>query len=116
MSASVENPPDCLMWQDAFAAKYDGKGKFGKDEWDKLLGHCQVSEFFPVKATQFLGLMPIFEALLGRLRLASSRVWQRIDRGISECQSHLDRPRRRFLVQVRPLSPFLARKRKYAAI
>lgn len=42
MNASVENPPDCLMWQDAFAAIYDGKGKFGKEEWDALLGHCQV--------------------------------------------------------------------------
>ena len=40
MSASVENPPDCLCWQDAFAAKYDGKGKFGREEWDTLLGHC----------------------------------------------------------------------------
>jgi hypothetical protein len=44
MSVSVENPPDALMWQDAFAAKYDGVGKFTKDDWDKLLGHCMVSE------------------------------------------------------------------------
>lgn len=42
MSASVENPLDCLMWQQAFAAKYDGVGKFGREEWDQLLGHCQV--------------------------------------------------------------------------
>ena len=32
MSASVENPPDCLVWQDAFAAKFDGRGsKFGRE-------------------------------------------------------------------------------------
>ena len=43
MSASVENPLDCLLWQQAFAAKYDGIGTFGRHEWDQLLGHCQVS-------------------------------------------------------------------------
>ena len=42
MNASVENPPDCLCWMDAFAAKYDGKGKFGREEWDSLLGHCMA--------------------------------------------------------------------------
>ncbi|KAK4960617.1 hypothetical protein LTR10_003513 [Elasticomyces elasticus] len=42
MSASVENPPDCLMWSDAFAAKYDGKGTFSRKQWDQLLGHCQA--------------------------------------------------------------------------
>ncbi|KAF2144704.1 uncharacterized protein K452DRAFT_266752 [Aplosporella prunicola CBS 121167] len=41
MSASVENPPDCLMWRDALAAKYDGVGTFGREQWDQLLGHCQ---------------------------------------------------------------------------
>ncbi|KEQ89814.1 hypothetical protein D6C84_05362 [Aureobasidium pullulans] len=50
MSASVENPPDCLMWQDAFAAKYDGVGKFGREEWDKLLGHCQAVCDWPAVA------------------------------------------------------------------
>ena len=43
MSASVENPPDCLMWHDALLAKYDGIGEFGRKEWDQLLGDCQVS-------------------------------------------------------------------------
>jgi hypothetical protein len=42
MCASVENPPDCLMWHDALAAKYDGEGKFVREEWDQLLGDCQV--------------------------------------------------------------------------
>jgi hypothetical protein len=44
MSASVENPPDCLMWHDALCAKYDGVGKFGRAEWDQLLGDCQVRQ------------------------------------------------------------------------
>lgn len=50
MSASVENPPDCLMWQDAFAAKYDGVGKFGREEWDKLFGHCMAVCDWPAVA------------------------------------------------------------------
>lgn len=33
-----ENPPDAIMWTQAFDAKLDGKGKFGKEEWDQLLG------------------------------------------------------------------------------
>lgn len=50
MSASVENPPDCLCWQDAFAAKFEGKGKFGREEWDALLGHCQAVCDWPAVA------------------------------------------------------------------
>ena len=47
MSASVENPPDCLMWMDALTAKYDGIGTFGREQWDQLLGHCQVGIHYP---------------------------------------------------------------------
>lgn len=50
MSASVENPPDCLMWQDAFAAKYDGVGTFGREQWDQLFGHCQAVCDWPAVA------------------------------------------------------------------
>jgi hypothetical protein len=50
MSASVENPPDCLMWSDALAAKYDGEGTFTRDDWDKLLGHCQAVCDWPAVA------------------------------------------------------------------
>ncbi|KAI9833770.1 MAG: hypothetical protein M1819_003503 [Sarea resinae] len=50
MNASVENPPDCLMWQDAFAAKYDGIGKFTREDWDQLLGHCQALCDWPASA------------------------------------------------------------------
>ncbi|KAF5016106.1 hypothetical protein F66182_12319, partial [Fusarium sp. NRRL 66182] len=50
MSASVENPPDCAMWYDALTAKYDGKGEFGKKEWDQLLGHCQAVCDWPAVA------------------------------------------------------------------
>lgn len=50
MSASVENPPDCLMWSDALAAKYEGVGHFGKEQWDQLLGHCQAVSDWPAVA------------------------------------------------------------------
>lgn len=50
ISASVENPPDCLMWSDALAAKYDGKGVFGREQWDQLFGHCQAVCDWPAVA------------------------------------------------------------------
>ncbi len=47
MDSVFENPPDADMWQEAFAAKYHGKGKkFERKDWDQLLGHCQVWEVF----------------------------------------------------------------------
>ncbi|RFU27976.1 hypothetical protein B7463_g8363, partial [Scytalidium lignicola] len=42
MSVSIENPPDALLWQDAFAAKYENGPAFTRDSWDQLLGHCQA--------------------------------------------------------------------------
>lgn len=51
LSASTENPPDCLMWSDALAAKYDGAGApFTRREWDQLLGHCQAVSDWPAVA------------------------------------------------------------------
>ncbi|MCJ1230462.1 hypothetical protein MMC12_007136 [Toensbergia leucococca] len=38
-TAMNEYPRDCAMWLEAFEAKYDGKGSFGKRQWDQLLGH-----------------------------------------------------------------------------
>jgi hypothetical protein len=43
MSASIENPPDALMWHEALRAKYDGVGApYTRADWDQLLGHCQA--------------------------------------------------------------------------
>ncbi len=43
LSIMDENPKDADMWVEAFEAKFEGKGKpYGKEEWDKLLGHCMV--------------------------------------------------------------------------
>lgn len=45
MDSCMENPPDCDLWAEALDAKFNGKGRtFGKEDWDQLLGHCQVSE------------------------------------------------------------------------
>ena len=43
MLETLYNPPDARMWEEAADAEYYGKGKpFGKEEWDQLLGDCQV--------------------------------------------------------------------------
>jgi hypothetical protein len=39
-----QNPKDAEMWIEAFSAKFEGRGKpFGREEWDRLLGHCTVA-------------------------------------------------------------------------
>ena len=43
MENVMENPAEIDLWQEAFMAKYRGVGKpYGREEWDQLLGHCQV--------------------------------------------------------------------------
>lgn len=38
-----ENPRDSEMWLEAYKAKFEGVGKpYGREEFDKLLGHCQA--------------------------------------------------------------------------
>lgn len=40
----VENPKDDALWVEAYQAKFEGKGKkWGRKEWDALLGHCMAS-------------------------------------------------------------------------
>lgn len=43
VSCLFENPPDSDLWRDAIDAKASGTGKFTKENWDQLLGHCMVS-------------------------------------------------------------------------
>jgi Sulfotransferase domain len=44
MEMESENQRDAEMWLEAFEAKFEGKGKpYGREEFDKLLGHCAVS-------------------------------------------------------------------------
>ncbi|RAL08727.1 sulfotransferase family protein [Aspergillus homomorphus CBS 101889] len=46
--AMISNPRDCEMWRKALRAKYEGVGKrFGRAEWDRLLGHCQAVSDLP---------------------------------------------------------------------
>jgi hypothetical protein len=43
MQSVLGNPLEAAMWQEAMDAKFLGKGKkYGRAEWDQLLGHCQV--------------------------------------------------------------------------
>ena len=47
VDAVTVKPHDCKLWLDALKAKYDGVGKIaGREEFDRLLGHCQVRSFF----------------------------------------------------------------------
>lgn len=46
-SCVMENPPDNWMWQRAMDWKLEGKGTFGKEEWDQLLGHCRAVSDLP---------------------------------------------------------------------
>lgn len=41
-SILTQNPRDADLWKRAYEAVYGGKGKWGKKEWDALLGHCMV--------------------------------------------------------------------------
>ncbi|KAL8709497.1 MAG: hypothetical protein Q9220_005739 [cf. Caloplaca sp. 1 TL-2023] len=41
-TAIAEKPHDCATWLEAFRAKYDGIGTFGKEQWDQLLGQHQA--------------------------------------------------------------------------
>jgi hypothetical protein len=47
----AENPPDMLMWQEALEAKFDpnstGTKRFGRQEFDKLLGHWGATTDLP---------------------------------------------------------------------
>ncbi|KAJ7203985.1 P-loop containing nucleoside triphosphate hydrolase protein [Mycena rebaudengoi] len=43
MQSVLGNPLEAAMWQEAMDAKFLGKGKkYGRAEWDQLLGHCQA--------------------------------------------------------------------------
>ncbi|KAJ7064011.1 hypothetical protein C8F01DRAFT_1250272 [Mycena amicta] len=42
------NPCDREMWNEAIDAKFFGKGKkYGREEWDALLGHCMAVSDMP---------------------------------------------------------------------
>lgn len=49
-AASTETPRDCELWMQAIKAKWDGEGKFEKEDWDQLLGHCQAVCDLPAAA------------------------------------------------------------------
>jgi hypothetical protein len=78
-----ENPRDSDMWVEAYEAKFEGKGKpYGKEDWDQLLGHCEVCR----PQTTFLSYsrgLSLTEQHLGRDGLARSRLSRRAHRRIS---------------------------------
>lgn len=97
-----ENPRDSDMWVEAYEAKFEGKGKpFGKEDWDQLLGHCEVCQ----PQTTFLSYsrgVSLTEQHLGRDGLARSHLCRRAHSCIPRRESHPHRPRQpRSMVQIR---------------
>ena len=45
MENTYSNPGDADLWLEALNAKASGEGVFGKEQWDQLLGHCQVKQY-----------------------------------------------------------------------
>ncbi len=43
MSKVMNNLSDSDLWLDAINAKAKGDKPFGREQWDQLLGHCQVA-------------------------------------------------------------------------
>lgn len=46
-SSMYDNVQDCDMWLEALDAKYKGKGTFGKEQFDQLLGHVSAVTDMP---------------------------------------------------------------------
>ena len=47
MVTVMKNPKDSLMWREAIEAKFYGKGKkYTREDFDKVLGNCEVSKPF----------------------------------------------------------------------
>ncbi len=46
MTSVFHDPDDAQWWLRAGDAKWNNKGTFTQEDWDKLLGHCQVYETF----------------------------------------------------------------------
>jgi hypothetical protein len=47
MMCVFKNPPEAEMWAEAANARFNGRGTpYGREEWDQLLGHCQVCRPF----------------------------------------------------------------------
>lgn len=42
MTSVIHDPDDAEWWLRAGDAKWKNKGIFTREDWDKLLGHCQV--------------------------------------------------------------------------
>jgi hypothetical protein len=42
MQSLMENTENARLWMKAMNAKYHGKGEMTREDWDELLGNCQV--------------------------------------------------------------------------
>lgn len=78
------------MWLAALRAKFKGTGTlFGREEFDRLLGHCQVWIFIPPKSTAGANReVTEADSLEGRDRYPRCLLCKGVDRGISRRKGH----------------------------
>jgi hypothetical protein len=98
MQTVFANPLEAAMWQEAMDAKFLGKGKpYGREEWDQLLGQCQVRTLqrFSRKQTVL-----ILKWKIGDHRRPGSIILGGAPGGVPRRQSDPDEPRSRKMVEV----------------
>lgn len=50
MSSVFHNPHHATWWMQALRAKYENEGRFAREDWDKVLGTCQVRGIRHIKS------------------------------------------------------------------
>ena len=68
MVNASQNPKDNELWMDALKAKTQEGKHFGREQWDQLLGHCQVASWWASSFCEML-ILP-----RGRYRLPGRSV------------------------------------------
>ncbi|KAJ0114068.1 hypothetical protein N8I77_007123 [Diaporthe amygdali] len=97
-AASTETPRDCELWMQAIKAKWDGEGKFDKEDWDQLLGHCQAVCDLPAAAfaPELIAAYPNAKVILTTRdpeswhKSTSKTIYQGITDPTSQVISHFD--------------------------
>lgn len=97
-AASTETPRDNELWMQAIKAKWDGEGKFDKEDWDQLLGHCQAVCDLPAAAfaSELIAAYPKAKVILtirdpdSWHKSTSKTVYQGILDPTSQVISHFD--------------------------
>ncbi|KAL9118819.1 MAG: hypothetical protein Q9187_004628 [Circinaria calcarea] len=98
----IQNPPDAVMWKEAFEAKCFGRGKkYGKAEWDALLGDYGACVDYPSAA-----FMPELIAAYPKAKVIVSM--RNPDAWYTSCMNSVGKFERSFFLNIFAyLDPFL---------